>query len=228
MQQFHGLDNFHEHAVTSSGIRGRLEALQRNGWNEVFDSQHLISKSFVDQSAVGEAEENTVVMLFTELDNILLAHQRFAAGVYVQIDAHLLALADDVVDLVKAQVQLVAILRCPAACTVQIAGGGGIQQDRPGNVAVILVPQFLLFVPADQIGINEEIDCNGGQHLRIHIVDHVAHERIIGIVRIFDSRAHGCPLAGEFALGEFIRPVDQFRQILFRIFIEVLKRFFQS
>ena len=111
---------------------------------------------------------------------------------------------------------------------MEVAGRGGIQQNRPGDVAVIFIPQFLLLVPTDQIGVDEKVDSNGGQHLRIHIVDHVAHERIIGIVRIFDSRAHGCPLAGEFALGEFIRPVDQFRQILFRIFIEVLKRFFQS
>ena len=83
-------------------------------------------------------------MRLTELDEVVLAHQRLAACVDVDVDAELLALADDGVDLVIAQVELVAVLRGPATRAVQVTGARGIEQDGPGDVAAILLAPLLL------------------------------------------------------------------------------------
>jgi hypothetical protein len=71
---------------------------------------------------------------------------------------------DDAVDLVIAQIQLVAVLGGPAAGAVEVAGGGGVQQNGPGHVAVVLVADFVLLVPADDVGVEEEVDKRGFQH----------------------------------------------------------------
>lgn len=44
----------------------------------------------------------TVIMLLAQLNDIILAHQRLAAGVHIQIDAQLLALGNDAVQLIIA------------------------------------------------------------------------------------------------------------------------------
>ena len=77
-------------------------------------------------------------MFFANSDQVVLADERLAAGVDVHVDSQFLALLDNAVDLLVGQVQLVAVFRGPAAGAVQVAGGGGVQQDRPGDVAVLL------------------------------------------------------------------------------------------
>ena len=158
-------------------------------------------------------------MLLAESDQVLFAHQGFPAGIDVHVHAHVLALADDVIDFLKAQVQLVAVLGGPAACAVQVTGGGGVQQDCPGNVAVIFIPQLLLAVPAYQVGIDEEVDRHRGEHLRVHILDHVADKGIIGVIGVLDGGTDGFPLPGEFSFGKPVCPVHHFSQILLRILV---------
>ena len=167
-------------------------------------------------------------MLFTEFDNICLAYQRFTAGVNVHVYAHVLALANDVVDLVKTEIQLVAIFCSPAAGTMKIAGRGGVQQYRPGNVAVVFIPQFLLFFPADEIGVDEEVDRYGGQYFRIYILNHMPYIWIIGGVRIRNGRTDCIALAAKLTFGEFICPVHQLRQIFLGILVEIFEHRFQS
>ena len=96
-------------------------------------------------------------MLFAQGDQVLFAHERLAAGVDVHVDAHLLALRDDRVDLLEGQVQLVAVLRGPAAGAVQVAGRGRVEQDGPRDVAVVRLAQLLLNGPADDVGVEEEV-----------------------------------------------------------------------
>ena len=96
-------------------------------------------------------------MLFTQGDQVLFANQRLTAGIYVHIYAHFLALGDNGIDLVKGQVQLVAVFRGPAAGAVQVAGRGRVKQNGPRNIAVIFLPVFLLLWPTDDIRVEEEI-----------------------------------------------------------------------
>ena len=58
------------------------------------------------------------------------------------MDAQFLALSDDTVHVLKAQVQAVAVLGSPAAFAVQVAGGGGVKQQDPRHVAIVLFAQF--------------------------------------------------------------------------------------
>ena len=72
--------------------------------HKVLDPEHIVCEFLVDQRRVGEGEEYTVAVLFTQPDQVFLADERFAAGVDVEVYAHFLALTDDVVDLVKRKV----------------------------------------------------------------------------------------------------------------------------
>jgi hypothetical protein len=156
-------------ALAAAASVASFKALQRDGGDEVVNPLHLVGELLVDEGGVGEAEEHAVGVLLAQAMMIVLAHQRLAAGVDIHIDAELLALTDDVVDLVIAQVQLVAVLGGPAAGAVQVAGGGGVQQDGPGGVAVVLVADFLLLVPADEVGVDEEIDKGGFQLVPVNV-----------------------------------------------------------
>ena len=57
-------------------------------------------------------------MVFSaKCDQIFLAHKRFATGIDIKIYAQFLALHDDGIDLIKCQVQFVAILCRPTTGT---------------------------------------------------------------------------------------------------------------
>ena len=228
MENIHGPDHLVEYALASAAVGGFLETFQGNGGHEVFDPQHIIGKGFVDQGAVGEAEEHAVIVLFAQPDDVGFTHQRLAAGVNVHIHAHILALADNVVDLVEAEIQLVAIFRCPAAGAVQIAGGGGVQQDRPGNVAVVFFFQFLLLGPADHVLIDEEIDGYGFQHFLIHVANQVADVAVIGIFRILNGVLHLLQLMGIHFPGVLFCPGKQLAHIFLRVFVQIIERLLQA
>ena len=80
-------------AVAPAAVGGLLKALDADGGHKVLHPQHLIGKGLVDQGAVGEGQEHAVVVLLAQLDEVVLAHQRLAAGVDVDVDAQFLALA---------------------------------------------------------------------------------------------------------------------------------------
>ena len=81
--------------MTATVIGCFLKALDADGWDKVFDSQHLVGKFLVDEGGIGKAQELAIAVLFAQGNQILFAHQRFAAGVDVHINAQLLALGDD-------------------------------------------------------------------------------------------------------------------------------------
>ena len=173
MQDLHRPEHSIIHALSAPGVRGLSEALQRDGRSKVLYAQHLVGKGLVDQRTVGEGGEHAVVVLLAQTDDILFPHQRLAACEQIEVDAHLLALADDIVELLKAQIQLVAVLGSPTAHTVQVAGGGGVKQDGPRYVAVILRAQFFFPLPADEVGVDEEIYRRCFHDLGIYITDDV-------------------------------------------------------
>ena len=152
-------------------------------------------------------------MLLAQANQIIFAYQWFAAGVDVHIDAQFLALPDDGVNFLKAQVQLVAIFSGPAAGTVQVAGTGGVQQDRPRNITVVLLTEFFLNGPADNIGIEEEIHKERFQYAVVHTLKSVHNQLVHIVVRVVDDSAEGISLllkAVGAGSGQLIHPFHKF------------------
>lgn len=85
--------------------------------------QHLLAELLVDEGAVGEGVERHVPVLFAQADDVFFPQQRLDAG--------------------EGQALLVAIFRRPAAGAVHIAGGGGIHQNQPRHVDVVLLRRLL-------------------------------------------------------------------------------------
>ena len=88
-------------------------------------------------------------MLLANLDEVVLAHQRLAAGIDVDMGAEGLALRDDGVDIIEREVLLITILGSPAAGAMQIASARGIEQDGPRNVALVLLAVLFLLGPCE-------------------------------------------------------------------------------
>ena len=95
LEDCHCLNHLLIGSLTTTVIGRFLKALDADGWDKVFDPQHFVSKFLVDEGCIGKAQELAVAMLFAQGNQILFAHQRFAAGVDVHINAQLLALGDD-------------------------------------------------------------------------------------------------------------------------------------
>ena len=225
VQDLHRSEHSFINALAAAGVGGLSEALQRNGRGEILHAQHLVSKSLVDQRAVGEGGEHTIIMLLAQPDDIFFSHQRLAACEQIEVDAHLLALADDVVKLLKAQVQLVAVLSCPAAHTVQVAGGGGVKQDGPGDIAIVLCAKLFFPRPADEVGVDKEVYRRCFHDLGIYVTDDVPNIGIVSIVGVFDRRTHRSALSRKFPVCEFVRPVHELDKVGLRILIQHVKGF---
>ena len=227
-QKVHRVRRLAVNAVTAAGIGRFLKALERDGRDKVLHAQHIVGELFVDERAVRKGEEDAVVVIFAELDEIGLADERFAAGVDVHVNAHVLALTDDVIDLVKGEIELVAIFRSPAAGTVEIAGAGGIKKDRPGDVAVVLLAELFLLFAADHVGVDEEIHHDRRENVVIDLVHHVADKIIVRIRRILDGAADRGALCREASLAERVRPVHQLGQIFLGVLVHEFDRLFDA
>ena len=227
-EKVHRVRRLAVNAVTAAGIGRFLKALERDGRDKVLHAQHIVGELFVDERAVRKGEEDAVVVLFAELDEIGLADERFAAGVDVHVNAHVLALTDDVIDLVKGEIELVAIFRSPAAGTVEIAGAGGIKKDRPGDVAVVLLAELFLLFAADHVGVDEEIHHDRRENVVIDLIHHVADKIIVRIRRILDGAADRGALCREASLAERVRPVHQLGQIFLGVLVHEFDRLFDA
>lgn len=147
LQQRHGGDHLVVGALAATGVGGLPGSLGADGGHEILNAQQILTEVLVDEGGVGEAQETAVRMRLAEPDQILLAHQRLASGVDVDVAAKLFALANDGVDVVVGEVEFVAVLGRPATGAAQVAGAGRVQQDSPGNVAPVLLAHLLLDGP---------------------------------------------------------------------------------
>ena len=227
LKQLHGVGRLFKHAVAAAAVGRGLEALEADGRNEVLHAEHFVGKFLVDERAVGEGEELAVGVLVADGDQILLANERLAAGVDVHVYAELLALRDDGINLVKRQIQPVAVFRRPAAGAVQVAGGGRIQQDRPRDVAVVLLAVFLLLRPADDVGVEEEVHERRLEHFRIGILHDVHDEMVHVVVFIVNDLADSCALSREAVRAvarELIHPSHQLRGVFLRVLADIAER----
>ena len=186
VQQVHGSLHLGVGTLASTPVGSGLVALGRDCRDEVLDAEHLLAELFVDERGVGETQKRAIGMGLAELDEVMLAHQGFATRVDVDVDAELLALADDGVDLVVAQVELVAVLRGPAARAVQVASARGIEQDGPGNVAAVLLAHLFLYAPRYEVGLDQDgldhviadrgVEVHDPHHELVHVVVGIGHD----------------------------------------------------
>lgn len=186
VQQIHGGLHLGVGTLASTSVGGGLIALGRDCRDEVLDADHLLAELLVDERGVGEAQERAIRMGLAEPDEVVLSHQRLTARVDVDVNTEFLALADDGVDLVVAQVELVAILRRPATRAVQVASARGIEQDGPGDVAAVLLAHLFLYAPRYEVGLDQDglyhgvadlgVEVHDPHHELVHVVVGIGHD----------------------------------------------------
>ena len=116
---------------------------------------------------------------------------------------------------------------------MEVAGAGGVEEDGPGDVAVVLGAHLLLFRPADDVGVEEEVLEGGLHHVPVHVFEDVHDEAVHVVVRVLPE---GGALDGEAVLAvarEGVHPVHDFHDVFFRVPLQVGKHgiersFFQS
>ena len=138
-QDIHGMHDLVEAAIAAAAVVCLGKALDGDGGNQVADPEHILSELIVDQRAVGENHKIGSVVLLAELEDICLAGGRLAAGHDPCVNAELLALRDDGIELLIGQALGMAVLCSPASGAVHVAGGGGIDQDNPRNGDTVLL-----------------------------------------------------------------------------------------
>ena len=161
-------------------------------------------------------------MHLTQLNEIRLSHQRLAAGVDIHIGTKFLALPDNRVNSLQTEIELVSVLSCPAAGAMHIAGGGGVQQNSPGDVAILARFDLLLDGAALQAGVEQEILKKGTAHAGVQFID--PQDQLIPVVLFLNDLADGIPLALIPPLWcKMVHQGHELRDIFLRIPFNVLQ-----
>ena len=199
-QKLHGLVNLGERAVAATHVRSFADAFNRDGGDEVLHANHFLAEVLVDERGVREREERTILVLFAQAHEVLLAHERLAAGVDVNVGAEFLALADDGIDLVVRELDAVPVFRRPATGAVQVAGARGVEQDGPGHVAAQLLAVGFLHGPGQEVAVDEERLYELGHDLGVEV--HKLDEQLIPVVFFGNELPERATLVAEEVLGE--------------------------
>ena len=138
LQKLHGVHNLLIYTITTTSVCSCLCSLKADSRNEVFHTEHFLTKFFVNKSSVCEGKELAVRIHLTDLNEILFADQWLTACVDVHIGSQFFTLFYDRIDGLKIKIQLVAILCCPASCAMKVTCAGRIKKNCPRYIAVIL------------------------------------------------------------------------------------------
>ena len=138
VHQLHSGQRLLEVALAAAAVIGFLEALDGDGHKEIADPQQLLAEVIINKGAVGKGVECHIPVLFAQANDILFADERLAAGKEAGMGTQLLGLGEDSIHLLKGQALLMTVLCRPAAGAVHIAGGGGVHQNEPRNIAAVL------------------------------------------------------------------------------------------
>ena len=176
LEQIHRAHNGSIVALAAAGIVGLRGALNGQHKRNIAQADDFFAERLIDQGGVGIDGKLHIVVLLGQLEDIGLAHQRLTTGEHVQINAQFLALGDDLIHIVKAQVVLVAILTGPAAHAVHIAGRGGVEQDQPGNVALIFDTILADGLGTAEEGLIAQVQGRGAGHVGVQLVQHTVDE----------------------------------------------------
>ena len=74
----------------------------------------------------------------------------------------------------------------------------------------------------DVDAVDEEVHERGLEHAGVDIVEDVLHHWVVRIGGVEARLADGAALALELSGAERVRPVEEFRQVLDRIFVEIV------
>ena len=159
-------------------------------------------------------------MLFCQLEHVLLAHQRLAAGQHIQVNAQLFALRNDLIHILKAEVILVAVLAGPAAHAVHIAGRGGVEQNQPRDVALVLDAVFANHFSAAEEGFVAQIQRGGTCHMGVGLIQHTIDE--LRPLAVGVGQDLFCILVGLIAVGVAVELLCNIHQLTHRFFTVVL------
>jgi len=98
---------------------------------------------------------------------------------------------------------------------------------------VVLVTNLLLPAPADQIGVQEEINKGGLQLFPVDVMYYMKNQLVIDMVGVVDGSSNSVALGDELTIGKLIHPIHQLGQVFFWIFGNVINgllnaEFFQT
>ena len=96
-------------------------------------------------------------MLLAKSDNIFFSYQRFAACEQIHKSAESLALRYYAAHFFITEIELVAVLSCPASYAMLVARTGRVEKYGPRDVAVILLFIVKLHVAAYYGRVNDEV-----------------------------------------------------------------------
>ena len=176
MEEVHGAHDLVIGAVAAARVVGVLVALERDGEHDVAQTLDLVAERLVDEGRVGEDVEEAVVVLLGKAQDVLLAHQGLAAGHHVEVAAKLGALRDDLVALLVREVLPLLVVSRPAANAVLVARAGGVKDDDPGHVALVLVGVGRGVAQAAEGGLVAAVEHDGLEHVRVGLVDDAPEE----------------------------------------------------
>ena len=200
LEQRHGLCDFVVGAFAAARVGGFLRAFGAYRRNEVLHANHILAEFLVDQGCVGEAEKRAIGMLFAKSDKILFANERLAPCVDVDVDAELFALFYNRIDVVEAEIELMAVFRRPASRAAEVAGACRIEEDGPGDVALIPIPGFFLLWPGEEVRLNEKRFYQIRHDLLVHAEDF--HDELIPVVLLLECRTKRFSLLREKRCGQ--------------------------
>ena len=222
LEESHGVHDLLIDARSPASVVGGFEPLQADGGDEVLYAQHFLTERLIDERPVGEGEELTVRVQLTQADQVILADHRFPAGVDIHIGAQLLPLADDGIQGIQVQAQIVAILGGPTAGTAEVAGRSGVQQDSPGHITVILGHVLLLRGAPLQAGVDNEILEKRLADARIQFIK--AQDELIPVVFCRDGLPKGPALRDIPVLrAEPVHQVHDLGDVSLRVLFQIIE-----
>lgn len=144
-------------------------------------------------------------MLLAEADDIGLANQGFAAGVNIDVAAELFSLFDNRIDVVKRQVESVAVLCGPAASASKVASACRIEKNCPRDVAAILLAHLFLFWPGENVSVRYKGFKESRAHEGIEVEN--LHHQLVPVGFGLDRMRERCALRWEHVVRREL--VDQ-------------------
>lgn len=172
--------------------------------------QHLLAELLVDEGAVGDGVERHVPVLFTQVNDVFFPQQRLAAGEEAGVGTQGLGLGEHPAHLLKGQTLLVAIFRRPAAGAVHIAGGGGIHQNQPRHVDIVLGCVLLRRLIAPEAALVGRVGQGGLENIGVVLPDQPLG--IVGPLAVGVLGDHAQGVEGDVrpgALVDFLDHVDE-------------------
>ncbi len=102
LQQLHCLLYLGVRSRTAATVGCFLKAFSADGGNKVLHANHIPAERLVDQCSIGKRKEHAIGVHLAQLDEVLLAHQRFTTRVDIHMRAQLFTLLDDGINLFQA------------------------------------------------------------------------------------------------------------------------------